>query len=128
MSRTCPAAARGGFMLVPVLVTSFIVIAFTVVMARMAILEYAGDRQAQLEVCAAQVSASAQAWSRRHSAEFSGGAVVVLPMAEALPAGMTGTAELRLVETQAGGRLVECQITIERSGRRLVRKVAWPAG
>ena len=127
MSRLRSRALRGGFLMVPVLVTSFIIIMFTVVMARLAVLEFARERQAQLETCVDQVVASAAAWSRLHAAELRDDATVKLPLADVLPAGMSGAAELRRVDGKGGGALVECQITIERAGRRLVRRVEWPS-
>jgi len=125
MRRAAP--QRRGFVMVVLLVTIAIVLMFVLVIARLAILELARERQTALEEQAAQVWESARTWSRLHADQLAGGQPVQLPVAELLPPPVRGAVELRRVGTDEGG-VVHCRVTLERSGKQLHQDVAWPAG
>jgi hypothetical protein len=115
---------RPAYTLVVVLLTTFLVLGFATVMGGMVVLEWSRARQRTLEAQAAQVVASAQAWSRVHAAELATGQPVVLPVEDLLVPGTSGSATLRPARGEAGG-LVECELSVARAGRRLVRVVTW---
>lgn len=114
---------RRGVTLVIVLLTMGIVVLCAMGLARLTVLEFARERHAALRMCADQVIASARAWSRTHGAELA--APTTLPLDDLLPPNITGTVELRSMSGPDGPH-VECLVILERAGRRLRDRVAWP--
>lgn len=117
---------RPGYILVLVLVASFMVMTFAVLMGRLAAVEFGRERQAQVAACAGQVMASARAWSRIHADEIPRDKPMELPIAELLPACVSGVVELHRLQAPGGTAVIACQVTLERAGRRLTRRAQWP--
>ena len=126
MSRTIGIARRPAYTLVVVLVTCFLVLAFTAIMSGLVVVEWGRDRQAVLDARACQIIASARAWSHLHAAELSAAQSVALPLGDLLPTGMAGTAELGCARSATGDVLVACEVRVERAGRHLTRQAVWP--
>lgn len=116
-----------GYVLVLVLVASFMVMTFAVLMGRLAVLEFGRERQAQVAACAGQLMASARAWSRVHADEIPRDKPVGLLIDDLLPAGVSGAVELRRLAAPGGEGVIACQVTLERAGRRLTRRAQWSA-
>ena len=126
MSRARANARERGYTLLVVLMTSSIILGFTVVLASLALFEWKRDRMSVLAAQAEQVLASARAWSRTHERDLAAGRAVEVPVDEILTPPVSGRATLRRV--RADGMLIDvCEVRVERSSLRATRRGSWPA-
>jgi hypothetical protein len=116
---------RSAYTLMIVLVTTFLVLAFAVLMAGLVVLETERERQAALDAAATEIIDSAQAWTRAHAPDVAADHAISLPVADLLPKGTTGTLELRRPSV-GDHQLVECEVRVERARHHLVRRATFP--
>ncbi|MEW6251183.1 MAG: hypothetical protein AB1716_11085 [Planctomycetota bacterium] len=120
-----PLRRQRGYVLVLVLLATFLVLAFAGVIQGLLILERQRDRVARLESEAQQIIASAQVWTRRNEVDFGPENTLTLPIDDLLASSTAGRVVLRGVSA-GPAHLVECEVTVERAGQRLVRRAVWP--
>ena len=117
---------RRGFVLIILLVTSFMVVTFGAVMGRLVVIEFKRERLEALAAHADQMLHSARTWSLAHPDKLYSDRSATLPVDVLVPEPYRAGLNLQRTSGAGGAELIQCDVRLERWGVRVQRTATWP--
>ncbi len=124
---TGPALRRRAYVMPLVLFVLALLLPTAIILGQYAAGALIAQRRHRLAASAAQILASAQAWTRAHPERLTNPAPIRLPLDELLTPAMTGVLELHAVSAADHPSTVACRLTLRYGRLTLTRQVTWPA-